>query len=306
MHEIPREKTCFTRAWGPNEEYDEDIWIEIQKLPEPELPSVPEICHDWVNQDTLRRTNGVPQLLNTIIRQEQNPVWKDETNQPQFISKTIMLEDNPRMQIAWSKYVEEKWRPWAAEHLKWEKVHHVYSILFSIHQEQVRLGEEYELVLGLGLLTWQTPSNQRIRRHLVVANALLEFEARIGKFTVRPNFDGANLRIELDMLDIEEQPLQAEQVASEALGSAADNPWDKNCIEGVLKGLVHSINPSGEYYDSFESKKPQFSEKPIVEYAPSLILRKRSITGLTEILKRIKKRIEEGEHIPSDFPISQK
>ncbi len=212
-----------------------------------------------------------------------------------------MLEDNPRVQIAWSKYVEEKWRPWAEEHLKWEKVHHVYSILFSIHQEQIRLGEEYELVLGLGLLTWQTPSNQRIRRHLVVANALLEFEARIGKFTVRPNFDGANLRIELDMLDIEEQPLQAEQVASEALGSAADNPWDKNCIEGVLKGLVHSINPSGEYYDSFESKKPQFSEKPIVEYAPSLILRKRSITGLTEILKRIKKRIEEGEHIPSEF-----
>ncbi len=80
IHEIPQEKTCFTRAWGPKEEYDEDIWIEIQKLPEPDLPSVPEICHDWVNQDTLRRTNGVPELLNTIIHQEQNPVWKDGTN----------------------------------------------------------------------------------------------------------------------------------------------------------------------------------------------------------------------------------
>ncbi|MCX5637292.1 MAG: AAA domain-containing protein, partial [Planctomycetota bacterium] len=211
------------------------------------------------------------------------------------------MENCHRVREEWERYVEQKWLPWAEQHKKWEEVHEVYSTLFAIYQEQLRLGEEYELVLGIGLLTWQTPSNQRVRRHLVVANAILEFEARLGKFIVRSNPDGANLRPELDMLDIEEQPDRAEELAKTGLMNAEDNPWNKDCVEGVLKSLVHSINTYGEYHDRMEPRPPQYSEKPIVEYAPALILRKRSIKGLTEVLKRMKKRIEDGEIIPSEF-----
>ena len=301
LHEIPKEKGCFTQAWGPDEEYDQDIWIEIQTSHEPELPKVPEVCLDWVKRNTLRNTNDFPELLNEIIRQIENPEWEEGTDLPQFISQTFTLQAHPEVQAAWDRFVEQKWMPWAEEHQKWESVHKVYSTLFAIYQEQLRLGEEYELVLGIGLLTWKTPSNQRVRRHLVVANALLEFEARLGKFTVRPNPDGANLRPELDMLDMEEQPARAEEAAKKGLIEATDDPWNIDCVEGILKALVHSINPHGEYHDRLEAKKPEYSAKPSVEYTPALILRKRSIKGLTEILKGIKKRIEDGEPIPPEF-----
>jgi hypothetical protein len=66
-----------------------------------------------------------------------------------------------------------KWLPWTEEHNAWEKIQKVHSMLFAIHQELLRLGEEYELMLGLGLLTWQTPTGQHLRRHLVVADAIL-------------------------------------------------------------------------------------------------------------------------------------
>ena len=301
LHEIPKEKGCFTQAWGPDEEYDQDIWIEIQTSHEPELPRVPEVCLDWVNRNTLQETNDFPELLNEITRQIENIEWEEGTDQPQFISQTVTLQAHPEVQEAWDSFIEQKWMPWAKEHQKWESVHKVYSALFAINQEQLRLGEEYELVLGIGLLTWQTPSNQRVRRHLVVANALLEFEARLGKFTVRPNHDGANLRPELDMLDIEDQPARAEEEAKNGLNKAADDPWDKSCIEGILSALVHSINPHGEYHDRLEAKKLQDLSKPNVEYTPALILRKRSVKGLTEILNGIKKRIEDGEPIPPEF-----
>ncbi len=300
IHKIPREKGCFTQAWGANEEYD-DIWLEVQTFREPELPSSPEICLHWINNNTIKDTKDLPVLLETIIEQIKNPGWKEGSDQPQHINQTTYLENCHRVREEWNKYVEQKWLPWAEQHKKWEEVHEVYSTLFAIHQEQLRLGEEYELVLGLGLLTWQTPSNQRVRRHLVVANATLEFEARLGKFTVRSNPDGANLRLELDMLDIEEQPVRAEEAAKAGLMNAEDDPWDKNCIEGVLKALVHSIDTLGEYHDRLEPKTAQYSEKPVVEYAPALILSKRSIRGLTEVLKRIKKRIEDGEIIPPEF-----
>jgi len=301
INRIPKEKGCFTQAWGANEEYSNDIWVEVQTCREPEIPSTPEICRRWIDNNTIKDTKDLPTLLEKITEQIKNPGWREGSDQPQYINQTIYLENCHRVKEEWNKYIEQKWLTWAEQHKKWEKVHEVYSTLFSIHQEQLRLSEEYELVLGIGLLTWQTPNNQRVRRHLVVANAILEFEARLGKFIVRPNPDGANLRPELDMLDVEEQPARAEDSAKNGLMQAEDDPWDKDCVEGVLRALVHSMNTRGEYHDRLEPELPQYSEKPIVEYSPAIILRKRSIRGLTEVLKRIKERIEEDGIIPPEF-----
>jgi len=298
---IPHERGCFTQAWGRDEEHESDEWLEVQSRREPELPSVPAQCKDWVSFPLLRNKNDLPELLPEITGQIPNPDWVEESDQPETIPHVERLEDHPDIQRAWDRYVEDKWLPWTEDHNAWEKVHKVYSTLFAIHQEQLRLGEEYELVIGLGLLTWQTPTGQRVRRHLVVADAILEFEARLGKFTVRPHTEGAKLRPELDMLDIEEQPARAEENARATLGAADDDPWEKGRVAGVLQALVHSINSQGDYEDTLEAKNISASAKPIVKYAPALILRKRSARGLTETLKRIKERVENGEAIPGEF-----
>lgn len=298
---VPHERGCFTQAWGRDEEHEPDEWLEVQNRREPELPAVPAQCQEWVSLPSLRNKNDLPELFPEVTRQIPNPDWVEDSDQPEIIPHTERLEDHPEVQKAWDRYVEDKWLPWTEDHNAWEKVHKVYSALFAIHQEQLRLGEEYELVLGLGLLTWQTPTEQRVRRHLVVADAIMEFEARLGKFTVRPHTEGAKLRPELDMLDIEEQPARAEETAKASLAAAEDDPWEKGCIEGVLQALVHSINSQGDYDGSLEAKNIRASAKPIVEYAPALILRKRSVKGLTETLKRIKEQIENGEAILGEF-----
>ena len=301
IKDVPEQNECFTQAWGPNEDFDSDIWIEVKNRKEPPLPGVPPICKDWIEEASLRDKSDIPGLRPEIIVQIENPDWQQEPDQPEFISRTERLNDYPAIQKRWDNYVEELWLPWVQAHDEWEPVHEVYSKLFAIHQEQLRLGEEYELVLALGLVTWKTPSNQHVRRHLIVANAILKFEARLGKFTVRPLPDGANVRPELDMLDVEEQPVRAGEAAKDSLTIAGDDPWDKNCIEGVLQALVHSINPQGEYASTLEAKDPYTSNKPTVEYAPALILRKRSTRGLTDTLKRMKEGVEKGENIPAQF-----
>ncbi len=298
---VPHEQGCFTQAWGRDEEHELDEWLEVQNRREPELPTVPSQCKDWVNLSSLRNKNDQPKLFPEITRQIPKPDWVEDSEQPETIPYTERIEEHSEIQRAWDRYVEDKWLPWTEEHNAWEKVHKVYSALFAIHQEQLRLGEEYELVLGLGLLTWQTPTGQRVRRHLVVADTILEFEARLGRFTVRPHTEGSKLRPELDMLDIGEQPARAEETAKASLTKAEDDPWEKSCVEGVLQALVHSINSQGDYDDLLEAKIIRASEKAIVEYAPALILRKRSAKGLTETLKRIKDQIENGEVIPGEF-----
>lgn len=301
LSSVPHERGCFTQAWGRDEEHEPDEWLEVQNRREPELPAVPAQCKDWVNSAALRNKNDLPELLPEITRQIPNPDWREGSDQSETIPHKERLEEHPEVQQVWDRYVEDKWLPWTEKHHAWERVNKVYSALFAIHQEQLRLGEEYELVLGLGLLTWQTPTGQRVRRHLIVADAILEFEARLSKFTVRPHTEGTKLRPELDMLDIEEQPARAEETAKTLLTKAEDDPWEKDCIEDVLQSLVHSINSQGEYEDSLEAKNTRASDKPTVEYAPALILRKRSAKGLTETLKRIKEKIENGEAIPGGF-----
>jgi very-short-patch-repair endonuclease len=299
LKDIPRQKGCFTQAWGYNEDFDSEVWIEVQNLPEPPLPSVPSSCRDWVERSSLQSKSSPPCLLLEITQQLGNPAWHEGSDQPEFISYTECLESHPEIQQAWEQYVEGHWLPWVEAHNEWESVHKIYSRLFAIYQEQIRLGEEYELILGLGLLTWKTPNGQHIRRHLIIANALLEFESRLGKFTVRPMAEGAQVRPELDML--EEQPARAEEIAKSSLARAEGDPWEKGCIEGVLLSLVHSLDAQGEYDGTIEAKNIQESAKPIVEYAPALILRKRSAKGLTQTLRQMKENIEQDGGIPSQF-----
>ncbi|MGI6035688.1 MAG: AAA domain-containing protein [Limnochordia bacterium] len=301
LSRVPHERGCFTQAWGRDEEHESDVWVEVQNRREPELPAVPAQCKDWVNRSSLRNKNDLPELLPKITRQVDNPDWHEGSVQPDTTSFIDRLRDHPEVRQAWDQYVEHEWLPWVEDHNAWERVDAVYSSLFAIYQAQLRLGEEYELVLGLGLLTWQTPTGQRVSRHLIVADVVLEFEARLGRFTIRPHTEGARLRPELDMLHIEERPARVEEVAKTSLAEAEDDPWDRGAVDGVLQALVHSLDARGVYSESLERKGNHPSLKPIVEFAPAVVLRKRSERGLTEALKRIREQIENGGRIPNGF-----
>jgi len=204
LHEIPHEKGCVTQAWGNSEEIGPDIWLEIQKTNEPHLPNYPESCKGWVNRDALQDTEDLPELFSTIAVQVE--VQGPDEDSSQLSYEERKLEDYPEIQQEWNHYLEEQWLPWVKLHRRWQTVQKVYTTLFAIHQGQQRLGEEYELILGVGLLTWKTSSGHAVRRHLITARASLNFEPKLGKFTVVPDPDGTKLFAELDMLEAGEQP----------------------------------------------------------------------------------------------------
>ena len=76
----------------------------------------------------------------------------------------------------------------------------VYGKLFSIYQQQKRLGESFELRLGLGLLSWQAPSGERVYLHIAVGHANITFEANRGVISVQAAGEGTKLMLEHDML----------------------------------------------------------------------------------------------------------
>ena len=302
---------CYTRAWGANEEHeDPDIWIEVQKFNEPDLEGIPKICEEWINWEILKNTEEIPELFATIEVREEMPNPDADPNDPEsdkFITilKTLSLDDFPEVKTAWDQFVEGQWFDWRERYLEWRQVQKVYSKLFSIRQLQLKLGEKYELVLGIGFLSWKTPSGQRTRRHLITAKADLIFEARLGKFAVKPATDGVGLSVEMDMLDIEEQPPQARQAAAEDLKMALDDPWNSKAINPILASLANSFGEhgKGEYHADFMAR-PSYKEvqpKPIVHFAPALFLRERPERGLELALNNIKKQLQENATFPPVF-----
>jgi very-short-patch-repair endonuclease len=300
LHEIPHERGCFTQAWGRNEEYGLDVWIEIRKDDEPVLQDVPKLCEQWVDHSTLYQTGDLPRLYPEIT--VQVPLKSNQAEPNQIVTETRSLKDFPEVERVWERYLDENWLPWMDLHRKWQAVQKVYAQLFTFHQEQQRVGEEYELVLGLGLLRWRNESGHTARRHLITAKASLQFEASLGLFTVGPAADGAKLTVELDMLDVQEQPPNIQQLAMNAMQGADDDPWDRSIIDPVLTGLAKALHNLGEYHsDRLEPQPVKASEKPIVEIAPALILRKRSLRGLQEALYKMRQQVALGTDIPSEF-----
>ena len=97
LKDIPEQNGCFTQAWGRDENYDSDIWVEVQNRREPELPSVPHSCQDWVEKTSLRNKSDWPELMPEITRQVRHPDWCEDSDHPEFIPHTEILEDHPEV-----------------------------------------------------------------------------------------------------------------------------------------------------------------------------------------------------------------
>lgn len=287
FHDIPREPECFCIAWnGPTEA--NESWIEVRRSPEPPCPSAPPACKDWISPADLLNSAQTPALRERILaamRADEPPSY-------------IEISAKPYVQARWQEYVTTKWEAWAKEHLRWKSVQQVYGNLFSIYQQQKRLGESFELRLGLGLLSWQTPTGERIYRHILAGQANINFDANRGVISVSAAAEGIKLALEHDMLDPSQLPTPEQHQAVEGgVQANAETPWDQNLIEPLLRRWVHAMNERGRYDNSLQPPVSA-SSIPQVTFAPALILRRRTARTLVKLLDDIAKNLERDGKIP--------
>jgi very-short-patch-repair endonuclease len=296
---------------------DVDLWLTVRKLPEPVAPPVPALIEPWMDPGTGCDPDSPPRLFDRILRKPTGDTAASvelvlTTNSRGRASGTSdgiqydpsdqyydLLEDHEEVTAAFTDYMETGWKPWAAKYKAWlDFQENVYSAHFGIHRDLKRLGEEFELVLGLGVLTWRTPSEQPLRRHLIGAQVTLEFDPAAGEFTLRPGSDGAKLAIEVDMIDPARQPTVSQMdVIRSDLAKAEDDPWAFDPIDCALRGIARAIDEDGRYYtDSYSPK--QVERVPQVAFAPALLLRRRTSRGLLVAFQAVIEQLEKGADIP--------
>lgn len=296
--EIPREPGCHCIAWRINQDREEsDTWVEITKPHLKPPPKIPEQLKPWLDPKQVEDSSLELPELRERITVAVPPQSGDNTEaEPRTVFKE--LSECPEVKPLWEQYVQNDWWPWAEEDRRLQAVQEVYAGLFSVYQKQQRLGEAYEVVLGLGCLVWRTSTGYEVKRHLVTVQTNLSFDAPRGMITISPAGEGAKPTLEQDMLEPQDRPSPEEQGAAEReLEGIGDAIWDRVRIHAILKAWVHAASSRGQYDDALNPPK-EASPDPHIHFAPALILRKRTERSLLRMFQEITQQLREGLPIP--------
>lgn len=288
--DIPQERGCSCIAWGgPPDEENADVWVEIRKPRFLNPPELPPKLRDWLRPEDLKNSK-----LETLT--PLGEIVAENKNQDQ----TVILKWAEQVELheTLRSYFEEKWRPWSEHDQKLQRVQEIYANFFSLYQKQQRLGENFEVVLGLGLLNWKTRRNQIVSRHIITAQTSINFDRHQGVITIGPAGEGAKPSLEYDMLEPDERPNPSDEKAIlDQIASIGDALWDGVQIHDALKSWINTVSSNGEYDKSLEPSKI-FGEAPLINFSPAIILRRRTERSLLRFYQEIVTKLENGEEIP--------
>ncbi len=295
LAEIPREKECYCAAWDFGREPAYDEWLRIERPRRKRPPSPPPALVPWLNErDIADPSQDAPPLKDSIVEEIASTTGSE--------SETVVrrLEERPTVQRQWELYVENHWWPWALEERRLQPVQSIYNELFAAYQNQERLGEAYEVVVGVGLLTWRPPHGPEIKRHIVTAQATIEFDSKTGIITVGLPADGARLSLEQDMIEPQDRPLpDVQNHIQQELSEIGDGLWTGPGLATALRAYFQQLSPESAMDMALEPQNaPADRTKPCMNFAPALIVRQRSDRNLVRIFSEIAAQIGEGGSIP--------
>lgn len=282
----------FENIIRPDFDSNNDYWVRVRKPKEPIKPEFPKLSEDlekWINKTTLLNKEDKPSLKETL-----------EIN-----GKTLSIEDYPELKKELQQYIDKKWiddlieyndkySEFQVKYEKYEKLNAVYKKFFKIFNKTQQFGEEYELVVGVGLLNFkESDERPKIFRHILTQKVNINFED--SQISVSPNLE-SEPQIETDsILDLADQFDSQNIIDAE---KKVENYIKENNIETIFTGteealqiFAERISPDGSYNHLLE-KPSRTASKPNITFSPALLLRKRNTRSFTALYENILENIE--------------
>jgi very-short-patch-repair endonuclease len=300
--DMPQQPECQSPAWNPDRERG-DSWLVVHKQQFPPRPTPPEAILPWIDLRALMRaTAEMPEL---------RPVWLDpgperdsndgDDQPPEIVERR--LDHYPGVVEAYERY-RPAWEKWSKEYQRRSAIQSVYAELFRMHTQVQKQGEIIELVLGFGLLAWRRPNEGKspsILRHMVTARVDISFDATTGTIRLDCGTEGAQLKIEDDMLDAELRPARGHYAAlAEQLGALGDDVWNRSIVT-ALKSWAGALHADSVWHPDLKMASASES-MPVVSFAPALILRRRNQGGMVRIYDELIDRLSrDAEAAPAGW-----
>jgi very-short-patch-repair endonuclease len=298
--DLPEHLAVHSANRAANPDVDSPL-LAMDRVPKLDLPPVPELLTPWVQGPT-DDVDREPSLRDAIYHEEPVPValvggagTPDEDHVTE--RRRVELSEVPEVGDAFGEWLTD-WRLWADRERRDAAVRDIYKDLFAIHLASTDHGEEFELVLGVGCLTWKPDEHEQVLRHVATAPIEIRLDENLGTLTVVQVPSPEAVSIELDMLDpaLIPSPAKIDEIRQIA-GEYEEHLLDQPAIGSICRRLVHRLDPDAEYDE--EGLAPPTGTSPRGAFAPALILRRRTNRGLVQIYQQIVSQIQESGEVPT-------
>ncbi len=215
----------------------------------------------------------------------------DPKKRPDFDFASVGYADMAALQQsadAWSA----KWDTWSLQ----VRAQNDYQRFFDMHVKSTQQADEYELVLGAGWLSWELDSDETIDRPIFTVPVEMAMDKSTGAIEVRES--GEPVRAELEVLSVNRiadgrfvEDLKGYLSAFEGQISRLESFSD-------LGGFTANGLSTDAQYEPLLRRSPS-DGRPVMTWAPTLILRPRQRIGLSQTFRDIARTIELGGDIPS-------
>ncbi|MFJ2416793.1 AAA domain-containing protein [Streptomyces brevispora] len=275
---------------------DDPAWLTVVRPDREDAPQPRTLLEPWVDGTRIR---DFKQPRAPHLRQRVEPEFPDWSEGIPLEKTYHELEQHPKREKIEKLYAawEQEWAAWAQRRRAIDPLVRLYDRLHKMHEDAANLGEAYELVLGFGRLTWQTPEGQRVERHLVTHRAVLQLDPWTGTLTAAPDPGGIGLELEEGMLDgAQHVPGPVREGIVEVLESASDatDPDQLDAVHTALRSWVNAAHSAGSYLPALHRATSRGLDVPHVGFTPALVLRERNRRSTLDALKTIARRIDAG------------
>jgi hypothetical protein len=187
---------------------------------------------------------------------------------------------------------------WSAPELRARQALRYFELFYEIYSTIEKDGEELELMIGDGHLSWQATSaiegQVTISHPVLLKRVELQFNPNIPEFTIHETERVTELYTGL-FVDLQQLSSAAVKNRKNELESAGYHPLGWHDTEAFLKSIVQTISPlDGEF---LESPTRSTSATPVMWRDPVLFLRKR-VSGIANAVDAIVEDIETREAFP--------
>ncbi|WP_018291694.1 AAA domain-containing protein [Verrucomicrobium sp. 3C] len=292
---------CRSAFIADNAQNIPDLWLEVRKKHRPRFPPLSKELQDWISQrfqdHPEEYIDKEPSQLIDLLNLQMTPLIDKRLTDPdarpggthasvEKLPEVRHLKDYPQVQDAWLEYLDNQWKPWAQEMRWWKQVQDVYETADFMHRRLEEAEERYELLLAVGLLQWRDSTGSTVKRHLLTAPAEITLDAGRGVLGVGPGTSFESFSVELDMLELQDQPRLQGTDIEDLLEELDVRAWDKARVAEILRIIANKASADGEVDENAWKPFERPDEIFRILYAPALVLRERRPKAYEELIGR--------------------
>jgi len=308
-----------------------NAWLRVEKKNIKPAPPLPKELVEWVNEITPVSEPSAKEKIDREIRfdddkervqefKEFRKVFQQGDNVPETLLGWVVLTpgklpepieaifvedkwvDHKELRDLLKGYYENSWIPWAEKVQKIYKANILYDQLYALRLLLKNEGDNYELLLGQGLLTWKNKSVGNIYAPIFLTPLTLDFDPSKRIIEISPDtmFKGFT---EISSLYETDNPAEMDLITwSDKINADPFDFWHLETLKSQSASLINYVSSESENnFNNEISPAPTISEHLSIWNAPVIFARKRNNDLWSKYAGIIRRDIEQNNIVPTEF-----